>query len=126
MVIQKTTCPFPIKSSSTAQILTSSVHSSAHYGKVILVSIIIHTKNSLWHSYKKMILGDQWELRYGLITNRSWDGWLECKCDSMGDCEWYNKGQPANEFIHCVPPGAIRRDGQENQSTTDLLDFGIE
>ena len=37
-----------------------------------------------------------------------------------------NKGNTANEFVHCVPPGAIRRDERENQSTLDILDFGIE
>ena len=55
--------------------------------------------------------GVQWELRYGLESNREWDGWLECVCDSTQNCEWQNRGSSALDYIYCVPPGAIRRDG---------------
>ena len=44
----------------------------------------------------------------------------------MGDCVWHNKGKEALEFIHCVPPGAIRRDKHGDASDLQLLDFGID
>ena len=43
-------------------------------------------------------------------SQRSWVGWLECKCDAEQNCEWYNKNELAYEYIYCTPPGAIRRD----------------
>ena len=48
------------------------------------------------------------------------------QCDEMGDCVWHNKGKEALEFIHCVPPGAIRRDEHGDASDLQLLDFGID